>query len=135
MSARHKPVGRDLHDLVRSVGPIAKRVLSDRQGPATRDELSFTRRNEVGRLENWVVDKSTDWNASVVRGGELFRECVELARADETAAFEAIKAALVQWSGGRGVEFGFSDELARAVLDGLRARRAGARPFTPEVTA
>ena len=111
----------------------------------SRDDLSFTRRDEQGRMVNWHVDQRMRmWADSIQRGEEFFREVAELAANDEREAYAAVRFAFMdewsstldgstQWSNrGAGEEMGFAEAVARAVIDGLRARREGVEPYDPE---
>lgn len=101
-------------------------------GPMTRDDLSFTARDDKGRLINWPRNNpgvAADWK----KGMDFFdQEVVDLAGNDETEALYAIQFAL-QGMGGRytNLEIGFIDCVARAAVLGLRAMRAGAEQFEP----
>ena len=111
----------------------------------SRDDLSFTRRDAQGRLINWSVNpRCRLWHEGLDRGEAFFREVAELAAHDEREAYDAIRFAFgdewqpptsgsSEWSSGMpGEEAGFADALARAVIEGLRARRRGAEPYRPE---
>ncbi|MDD2728501.1 phage antirepressor N-terminal domain-containing protein [Malikia sp.] len=109
------------------------------------DDLSFTRRDAQGRRVNWSVEpRCRLWHEGLERGEAFFREVAELAAHDEHEAYNAIRFAFgdewqlptsgsTQWSNrGAGEEMGFAEAVARAVIDGLRARRHGVDPFNPE---
>ena len=111
----------------------------------SREELSFTRRDDQGRLVNWSVDpRERLWADGLKRGEAFFREVAELAGQNEQEAYHAVQFAFIgewasapdgssQWNNrGAGEEMGFADAVARAVIDGLRARRSGTEPFDPE---
>ena len=111
----------------------------------SRKDLSFTRLDAESRLTNWVVEPREHlWTDGIDRGKAFFQEVVELAGNDEREAYNAVRFAFsgdwpsmtsgnTQWSNRRpGEECGFADAVARAVIDGLRARRNGATPFDPE---
>ena len=111
----------------------------------SRDDLSFTRRDAEGRLNNWAVTpRQRMWADGIDRGAAFFEEVAELAANDEGEAYDAVQFAFIgewaaapdgssQWSNrGAGEEMGFAAAVARAVIDGLRARREGAAPFDPE---
>ena len=111
----------------------------------SRDDLSFTRRDAEGRLSNWAVTpRQRMWADGIDRGAAFFEEVAELAANDEAEAYDAVQFAFVgewatapdsngQWSNrGAGEECGFAAAVARAVIDGLRARREGAEPFDPD---
>ncbi|MGP6460691.1 hypothetical protein [Pseudomonas parakoreensis] len=101
----------------------------------SRDDLSFTQRDDAGRLINWPrcnYGVPGDWE----RGIACFdAEIAELAAYDETEAFNAIRFALVGM-GGRttNLELGFIERVALAAMVGIRALRDGAQPFTPAET-
>lgn len=101
----------------------------------TRDDLSFTKRDDCGRLINWPRNNlgvAADWQ----KGIDFFGvEVATLAAHDETEAFHAIQFALIGM-GGRStmLEVGFIDRVARAAIIGLREVCAGAEPFTPVET-
>jgi hypothetical protein len=98
----------------------------------SRDDLSFTNRDDAGRLINWPrynYGVPGDWE----KGNACFDvEIAELATHDETEAFHAIQFAIVGM-GGRctSLETGFIDRVARAAVIGLRSLRAGAEQFAP----
>jgi hypothetical protein len=101
----------------------------------SRDDLSFTQRDDVGRLVNWPRNNpgvAADWQ----KGIDFFEcEVRDLATHDETEAFDAIRFALVGM-GGRYtcLEIGFIEHVALAAMVGLRALREGAQPFMPAET-
>lgn len=97
-----------------------------------RDDLSFTSRDTRGRMVNWPRNNSgvaADWE----KGIAFFdSEIAELSANDETAAYNAIRFAIVGM-GGRitELELGFADSVAKAAILGLREIRNGAERFTP----
>ena len=99
----------------------------------TRDDLSFTKRGDMGRLINWPRNNAGvpgDWE----KGLAFFdAEVVALAAHDETEAFHAIQFAIVGM-GGRStmLEIGFIDRVARAAIVGLQFMRGGAERFEPQ---
>lgn len=112
----------------------------------TRDDLSFTRRDSKGRLINWSVENDHNelWGEAAKIGQGFMDEIAELASHDEVAAYWAVLFAI---SGqefkrgpsthftnlGWGREFGFAEAIARAVIDGLRARgNSNYEPFDPD---
>ena len=105
-------------------------------GIQTRDDLSFTKRDDMGRLINWPRNNpgvAADWE----KGLACFDyEITELAAHDETEAFYAIQFALVGM-GGRYtcLEIGFIDRVAHAAVIGLRAMRNSAERFQPQDSA
>lgn len=101
----------------------------------SRDDLSFTLRDDAGRLINWPrynYGLPADWGKGIAC---FDAEVAELAAYDETEAFHAIQFAIVGM-GGRctSLETGFIDRVARAAVIGLRALRDGAEPFAPTDT-
>ena len=123
----------------------APAVIATRSAKRSREDLSFTRRDPQGRLSNWVVQpRERMWADGIDRGEAFFREVAELAAHDEHEAYNAVRFAFIgewpsvpesgtEWSNrGPGEEYGFAEAVARAMIDGLRARRDGADPFDPE---
>lgn len=113
----------------------------------SREDLSFTTRDTEGRLINWHLthDRNELWGPLYTVGqGYVDRELAELAAHDERAAYHAIEFALSGshefrrgaathfGNSGWGQECGFAEAVARAAIEGLRARRAGAPAFDPE---
>lgn len=105
------------------------------RGIESRDDLSFTRRDDVGRLVNWSpppYSPSEIWADGIETGKGFFREIVELARHAPEEAEQAILQALSASQGfehgtgfsnrGRGIEHGFSQAIARAVVYGIRSK-------------
>lgn len=97
---------------------------------ASRDDLSFTRRDENGGMQNWSVphDQAACWHNGKQIGAHLFTEVEALAANDEDEAFDAICFAMNNpgWQPfGWGIETGFSESLAAAAIIGLRAIREG----------
>lgn len=98
----------------------------------SRDDLSFTTRDDCGRMVNWPQNNpgvAADWD----KGARFFDlEIAQLARVDETEAFHAIEFAILNM-GGRTtcLEIGFVESVARAAVLGLRAMRNGASHFEP----
>lgn len=103
--------------------------------PMDREDLTFTGRDNEGRLNNWVSAGNTDsWDDRMDIGKQRFAEIVTLAESNEYAAWQAIRFALTSpaWCSafpGRGEEVGFADELARAAMVGLRAMAEGWAPY------
>lgn len=110
----------------------------------TRDDLSFTKR--VARddfhelpptLCNWAPPPEPHQRGAWGRGLEIGRamvsELAELAKHDETEVFNAIRFALTSptWRPGWGAEMGFSNEVARLAVVGLRHLAAGSVAFEP----
>ena len=98
-----------------------------------RDDLSFTKRDDEDRLINWPrYNKGVpaDWKKGIAC---FDGEVAELAAHDETEAFCAIQAAIMDM-GGRFtcLEIGFIDRVARAAVIGLRAMRNGTQRFEPK---
>lgn len=111
----------------------------------TRDDLSFTKRDEMGRMINWwLEDKTSDfWWVKYEIGRKLMEEIVELATYDEREAYNAVRFAITECefehgpdsnfsSRGRGQECGFAEAVARAVIDGLRRKREGQECYDPD---
>ncbi len=111
----------------------------------SREDLSFARYDKDGHWRNWSVEpRCRQWEDGIERGEAFFREVAELAAHDEDEAYDALRFVFgrgwasstngsSQWSTGHpGEETGFAAALARAALDGLRARRGGAEPFDPD---
>jgi len=107
------------------------------KGIETRDDLSFTRRDADGCLLNWAVpplDPQENWAAGIETGKGFFREVVELARNNPDEAMQAIYTALAvspefeHGTGfsnrGRGIEYGFAQSIAKAVVYGIRSKAA-----------
>lgn len=96
-----------------------------------RDDLSFTTRDDCGRMTNWPQN-NPGVAGDFARGTACFDEVAMLAGADETDAFHAIKSAMIDM-GGRttNLELGFVESVARAAVLGLRAMRNGASRFEP----
>ena len=98
-----------------------------------RDDLSFTLRDDCGRLINWPrynKGAPADWKKGIAC---FDGEVAELAAHDETEAFHAIQFAIADM-GGRStcLETGFIDRVARAAVIGLRAMRNGTQQFEPK---
>ena len=100
---------------------------------ACRDDLTFTSRDDCGRMVNWPHNNpgvAVDWEKGIAFfDGEI----AELAANDETAAFHAVQFAITGM-GGRYtcLEIGFVESVARAAVLGLRAMRNGAQRFEPK---
>lgn len=114
----------------------------------TRDDLSFTKRDEEGRLINWSLshDKGDLWGETYALGQRFMDEIAELAMHNEREAYLAIQFALSGQefrhgaethfsNSGWGQECGFVEAIARAAIDGLRRRSEGGIPFDPEKKA
>lgn len=98
-----------------------------------RDDLSFTERDDCGRMVNWPCNNpgvADDWK----KGIDFFdNEIAGLAVNDETAAFHAIEFAITGMGGHYTcLEIGFAESIARAAILGLRAIRNGAERFEPK---
>ncbi|MDS1310499.1 hypothetical protein [Marinobacter xiaoshiensis] len=105
---------------------------------ASRDDLSFTRRDEseYRRLVNWAPQRvpvqNGQWNIEFEMGKAMAAEVCALQRVNEDDAYNSIRAAMnaPSWQiGGYGAESGFSDEIAALAIVGMRALNAGAEPF------
>lgn len=92
-----------------------------------RDGLSFTKRDDAGRLINWP--KNNRGKASDAAKGRAFfdSEIAALACSSEKEAYNAIQSAITGM-GGRYtcLEHGFAESVARAAVLGLRSIREGA---------
>lgn len=113
----------------------------------SREDLSFTKRDAEGRLINWHLDhdRYEKWGP-LYEVGQAFlnQEIAELAAHDEREAYYAVMCALSGshefrrgptthfGNSGWGQECGFAEAIARAVVEGLRARRDGAAAYDPE---
>lgn len=99
----------------------------------TRDDLSFTKRDNEGRLINWPRNNPgvpADWEKGIAC---FDREVTALSAHDETEAFDAIQFAIIGMGGrSTNLEIGFIDRVARAAVIGLRAMRNGAQRFEPK---
>lgn len=98
----------------------------------SRDDLSFTARDEHGRLINWPRNNpgvNADWE----KGIDYFEgEIAALAAFDETEACYAIEYAIADMARRTtSLEGGFAQSVARAAVLGLRAMRNGAARFEP----
>lgn len=98
----------------------------------SRDDLSFTARDEQGRLINWPRNNhgvNADWEKGI---GYFEGEIAALAAFDETEAFHAIEFAICGMAHRvTSLEGGFAESIARAAVLGLRAMRNGAARFEP----
>lgn len=97
-----------------------------------RDDLSFTLRDECGRLISWPLNNpgvAADWD----KGMAYFdNEVACLAAHDETEAFHAIEFAIEGMAARvTCLEIGFARQVAAAAVIGLRAMRQGVPPFAP----
>ena len=103
----------------------------------SRDDLSFTRRDEEGCLVNWSpppYNPKENWAVGIETGKGFFREIVELARNNPKEAEQAILHALAVSSEfehgtgysnrGRGIEYGFAQSMAKAAVYGIRSKSA-----------
>lgn len=111
---------------------MATQMVSTRT-PQRRDDLTFTARDEGGRLSNWLPGERTSeakWSDGLERGRARFNEVDKLAEHDEHEAFNAIRFALTTptWCPGWGEEAGFADSLAAAAIIGMYAVREGLVP-------
>nr|WP_298168347.1 hypothetical protein [uncultured Pseudomonas sp.] len=97
-----------------------------------RDDLSFTFRDEHGRMINWPQNNpgvNGDWEKGV---GFFEDEIAKLAEFDETEAFHAIEFAIAGMARRvTSLEGGFAESVARAAVLGLRAMRNGSARFEP----
>ncbi len=103
----------------------------------SRDDLSFTKRDEQGRMINWVVppySPTEKWTDGFELGKHFFCEIVELAINNPKEAKNAIRFAftsenpLAHGTGfgnrGRGAECGFVESLAKMAVYGIRRKHA-----------
>ncbi len=94
----------------------------------SRDDLSFTKRDEQGILINWEVQRhpKKNWGADVEIGRDYFKEIIELANIDPREAILAIETAISsspEFSRyGAGIECGFSEEIAKMAVYGIRQK-------------
>lgn len=124
---------RDLKKrLVRSFGEHRRALTNLQPQPAlpkkrvikTRDDLSFTRRDEQGRLQNWVVphDRQANWHIGFATGQAYLAEIQELALHHLDEARLALQWALSEGAapnfqpGGWGIEYGFAQAIAQALF-------------------
>ncbi|ATH82306.1 hypothetical protein CO724_14490 [Ectopseudomonas mendocina] len=105
---------------------------------SSRDDLSFTGRDDCGRMINWapvrVPEQRNQWNIEYQLGEAMIEEVRELCSIDEVAAYHAIKFAMnaPTWRVcGYGAESGFAAAVAALAVIGMRAMRSGAEPFDP----
>lgn len=121
----------------------AEKPTKTRQPIRNRNDLSFTVKDDKNCLINWRVphDHNGYWHDGLEVGHSHFNEVAELASNNELDAFHAVRFALSGslefkrghttefQNNGWGIEDGFAKEVARAAIDGLRARQAGATPY------
>lgn len=119
------------------------KVIPSKREIKSRDDLSFTKRNENGCLINWSVphDQNGDWHEGVVIGEGHFEEVIQLFEFSESSAYDAMRFALSGSldfrrggstefrNNGWGIETGFVQAIASAAIDGIRARKGGQEPF------
>lgn len=85
-----KWVTSDVLPAIRKNGEYKVATVNRRQ-IKTREDLSFTKRDEMGRLLNWFVPNRSNNYAEHVRiGQEFFSEIVELAKHNPKEAFYAL---------------------------------------------
>lgn len=104
------------------------------RGPFTRDDLSFTSRDEGGRLVNWNPKAHQDdalFAGGEAMGSAYFAEIVRLAWNNQHEAYNAIRFALQSknWRGSWGEESGFANVLAAYAMTGIAAVEDGAQLF------
>ena len=107
----------------------------------SRDDLPFANRDSEGHLHDWHPlrgESRRSHAAGVQRGIAFFKALARLANANDIEAYSAVKFSLLSphWDRHHAEEQGFADALARTVLVGLRAQRAGKvlkvnAPFLP----
>jgi len=97
-----------------------------------RDDLSFTQRDEWGRMINWPRNNpgvASNWPKGA---SFLESEIAELAAFNETEAFHAIEFTIIGMAArATCLEIGFAEAVARVAVLGLRAMRNGAEHFEP----
>ncbi len=99
----------------------------------SRDDLSFTQRDNQGQLQNWVVayDRNSSWHINVAIGKAYFEEVLELGQHDPAEAQDAVQYALVNGAATNfrpeswGIECGFAMALAEALFASPRAPKRG----------
>ncbi|MGY3172402.1 hypothetical protein ACVWYU_001779 [Pseudomonas sp. TE12234] len=98
----------------------------------TRDDLSFTVRDPLGRMVNWPRN-NPGVAADREKGMTYFdHEVSALASFDETEAFHAVQFAIIGMGGHyTNLEIGFAQRVAAAAVLGLRAMRNGMPDFVP----
>lgn len=110
---------------VKNAIPRNMRVIT-RSRVASRDDLSFTTRDDMGRMRNWVIHRAPNsiWNHGVNVGHRLADEIRDLAHRNPKEAISAILFALtaVEWNGRYGTEHGFAEAIAKAAIDGFLTR-------------
>lgn len=85
----------------------------------TRDDLSFTKRDEMGRLLNWFVPNRKDCFHEHIRiGQEFFAEIVELAKNNPEEAYQALRFSGKEMMkfGDCGHSVGFADMWAKFAM-------------------
>ena len=85
----------------------------------TRDDLSFTKRDEMGRLLNWFVpDRKDSFHEHVRIGQEFFAEIVELAKSNPKEAYQALRFSGEEMMrfGSCGHSVGFADMWAKFAM-------------------
>ena len=130
---QNTPQARELKKrLVRAFGERRRRLANPQPQPQAwirrpircRDDLSFTRRDDAGRMNNWaVMHFSKDhWHISFGEGQAYFAQLQELAQHNRAEARLALQYALVDgaatnWpKGAWGQECGFAQALAEALF-------------------
>ncbi len=103
----------------------------------TREDLSFTCRDEKGCLVNWEVphDPKAKWGNGRLIGRRMFEEVEAMAATNELDSFHAMVFAMnsTNWNNcGAGIETGFSEAMAAAAILGIRTLLAGADRFDSE---
>ena len=117
-----------------------------------RDDLSFTRRDNMGRLLNWTPPLHDDgfisWYDEYELGASWFGEIIELAQNNQEEAFYAIKHSCIEMvcfslfqKTGKQYNFtmlghvtGFFDHMAQFVLAGIMGNPKGVKfPFADEM--
>lgn len=103
---------------------IAEYMAKRKRHIRSRDDLSFTRRDEHGWLINWHVEKRPAyWQTGTAIGGLWFSEIAELAKANPDEAVCAIRFAIEnmrELHEGHGHESGFLGALAEWAVKNSR---------------
>jgi|GEM_PF-2966957 len=99
----------------------------------SRDDLSFTRRDDMGRLIVWFVEpdeRPRYWENGVAIGRAWFEEVMQLAKHDASEAVIAMRLAYIGMAqNGQGIEDGFMAAMAEAAVAGIAPQRP-AEPTT-----
>lgn len=109
----------------------SKSIKKEKLKITSREDLSFVQRDAEGLMNNWAVTPPSakeNWGSGVKKGHRFFKEIEQLAMHNEEEAFIAIRCAIAESQNfsrnGRGIECGFSWAIAKAAIDGIRAKRS-----------